>query len=124
MMFFGGVAEVIEDNAGLDARDAAFGIDLQNLSHVPGEIEHDRDIATLAGQRSSSATAKERSAEFTANGDGREDVIRIARKNYADGNLAVVGAVSGVESAAAIIEADFTTNAGRRASASPAASLD
>jgi hypothetical protein len=111
MMFFGGVAEVIEDNAGLDARDAPFGIDLENVSHVLGEIEHDGDIAALSCERGSTATAKERSAEVTTNGDGSEDIVRIARKNYADGNLAIVRAVSGVESAASIVEADVTTDA-------------
>src|SRR5215471_19373985 len=43
---------------------------------------------------------------FAADGDGGEDVFFVARKDDADGDLAVVGAVGGVESAAAGVEAD------------------
>ena len=44
--------------------------------------------------------------------DRRDDIIDVARQNYSDRNLAIVGAVSGVEGAAAGIEADFTAEVG------------
>ena len=47
---------------------------------------------------------------FAAGGDGGDYVVVVARKDYADGNLAVVGAVAGVKSAAAVVEADFAVD--------------
>ncbi len=58
VMFFGGVAEVVEDNSGLNAGDAAFGIDFENARHVLGEIQHDGDVAALAGQGCASTATK------------------------------------------------------------------
>ncbi len=119
MIFFGGVSEMIEDDSGLHARDAPLGIDLEDISHVLREIENDGDVAALSGERGAAAAAKERSTEVATNGDGRENIVGIARKNNADRNLAVVGAVGRVERAAAVVEADVPAHAGRRASASP-----
>ena len=69
------------------------------LRHVLGEVENDGDVAALAGERGAAAAAEQRRAEFAADGDGGEDVVGIVGKNDADGNLAVVGAVGGVEGA-------------------------
>ena len=43
----------------------------------------------------------------TADGDGGADVFFVAGDDYSDGNLAIVGAVGGVEGAGAFVEADF-----------------
>lgn len=48
---------------------------------------------------------------FAAGGDGGDYVVVVARKDYADGNLAVVGAVAGVERAAAVVETNFAVHA-------------
>jgi hypothetical protein len=77
---------------------------------VPGKIEHDGDIAALAGERGACAAAEERSVELAADRDRGENIVAIARQNYTDWNLAIVGSVGGVEGAAAAIEADFTSN--------------
>jgi hypothetical protein len=61
----------------------------------------------LAGKRSASTAAKERSAEFAAGGDSGEDILRVIRKNHSDGDLAIVGAVGGVESPGAVVEPHF-----------------
>ena len=70
VMFFGGVAEMVEHDTGLHAGDAADRINFENPRHVLGEIEHDRDVAALSGERCASAAAKKRGAELAAEGDG------------------------------------------------------
>jgi hypothetical protein len=49
VMFFGGGPEMVEDDSGLDAGDAAGGIDFEDTVHVLREIEDYRDIAALSG---------------------------------------------------------------------------
>jgi hypothetical protein len=111
VVLFGGVAKVIEHDAGLYASDAAPGIDLKNAGHVLGEIQHDGDVAALPGERGSGPTAEQGRTEFATNRNCGEDVVGIARKNYADRDLAVVGAVGGVEGAAAVVKANVAANA-------------
>src|ERR1700678_1009482 len=105
MMFFGGIAEIVEDHAGLHASNAADGIDLEDPRHVPGEIEDDGNVAALAGERGASATAEQRRSELAAERYGGENVVDVAGKNHADGNLAVVGTVRRVECAGSGIKA-------------------
>ena len=49
VVLFGGIAQVIENDSGLDLRDAVRGIDFEDFPHVPREIENDRYVATLTG---------------------------------------------------------------------------
>jgi hypothetical protein len=104
-MFLSGVAEMIENDSRLDPRDAAVGINFEDVAHVLGEVEHDGDVAALTGEGSASTAAEERSAEFTAGGDSGENILRVVGKNYTDWELAVVGPVGGVERARAVVEA-------------------
>jgi hypothetical protein len=108
VMFFGGSAEVIENDAGLDAGDAAVRIDLEDARHVFREVEDDGDVATLSGEGSASAAAEYRGVEFAAEGECGEDVVGVAGHNYADGDLAIVGSVGRVEGAGAIVEANVS----------------
>ncbi len=108
VMLLGGGAKVVEDYSRLNAGDAALGIDLENLRHVLREIEDDGHVAALAGQGSSASAGEERSVMVAAEGDGGEDVFFVARNDYADRNLAVVGAVGRVKGAGAGVEADFS----------------
>jgi hypothetical protein len=110
-MFFGGVAEMVEDDSGLHACNSTFGIDLENLSHVLREIKNDGDVAALSGERSSSAATKQRSAEIAADGDGGKDIVGIARENDTDRDLTVVGSVGRVEGAASAVEANVASDA-------------
>ena len=112
MMLLGGIAEIVEHYAWLDPGNAPLRIDFQDLIHVLGEIHDDGNVAALAGQRSAATAAKDRSAVLARQSDRRNDVIDVTRKNYSDGNLAIIGAVSGVEGAAAGIEADFAAELG------------
>ena len=111
MIFFGGVAEMIENDTGLDASDAAGGINLQDCCHVLGKIQHDGDVAALARQRCAAAPAKQGCAKFAADRNCGEHVICIVRKNNADRNLAIVRAIGRIKRAAAVVEADFAANA-------------
>ena len=107
-MLLGGGAKMVEDYSRLHARDAALGIDLEDVRHVLREIEDDGHVAALAGEGSSASAGEERSVMVAAEGDGGEDVFFVARDDYADRDLAVVGAVGRVESAGAGVEADFS----------------
>ena len=83
------------------------GIDFENPRHVFGKIEDDGDVAALSGERRAGAAAEQRSAELAAECDRGLNIVGIAREHDADGNLAVVRAVGGVESAGAAVETDF-----------------
>ena len=98
----------VEDDSGLDAGDAAVGIDFKDIRHVLREVEDDGGVATLSGERGAASAGEQRSAMFAAKGDGSDDVFFVARDDDADRNLAIVRAIGGVESAAAGVEADFS----------------
>jgi hypothetical protein len=112
VMFFGGVAQLVENDSGLHASDAASGIDLEDRGHVLGKIEDDGDVAALAGERRSSATTEQRRAKVATDGNSGENILSVAGNDYANGNLAIVGSVGGVESTGAGIEADLAANVG------------
>src|SRR5262249_49105667 len=109
-MSFSGGAQMVENDAWLDAGDALLGVNLQNLRHVLGEVEHDGDIAALARERGASAAAKHRGAVLAAGGDGSNDVVVVSRNYDANWDLAIIRAVGGVECAAAVIKPDFTAD--------------
>ena len=108
VMLFSGGAKAVEDDSWLDTRNAALGINLEDVRHVLRKIEDDGGVATLSGERSATAASQQRSTVFAANGDGREHVFFVARNDHSDWHLAVVGAVGRVESAAAGVEADLS----------------
>jgi hypothetical protein len=112
VMFFGGVAKIVEDDSRLHARDAAGGIDFENPRHVPREIEDDGDIAALAGKRGASPAAEQRGSELAAEGDSGENVVDVAGKHDTDWDLAIVGTVGSVEGTGSGVE---TNVAGRAA---------
>ena len=109
VMLLGGGADVVEDYSRLHAGNPALGIDLEDIRHVLREIEDDRHVAALAGQGSSAAASEERSVMVAAEGDGGEHVFFVARNDYADRDLAIVGAVGRVERASAGVEADLSS---------------
>src|ERR1700716_4319671 len=88
LIFFRGVAEMIEYHPRLNPGDAARRIDLQNPRHVFGKIQNDRDVAALACEGRPSATAKQRRSEFAAERDGGQNVVYVAGKHDADWDLA------------------------------------
>jgi len=112
MMFFGCVAKMVKNHAGLYSRNSAGGINLKNLRHVLGEIENDSDVAALASERCAGTSTKEWRAELAAESDRRKNIVKIPGKNHSDRNLTVVGAIGRVKSASATIKADFALNPG------------
>jgi len=110
MMFLGSVAEAVEKHSGLHPGRAPLKIDFHDVAHVASEIEHQGDVATLSGERGSTAAAQQRSAILAGERDGGDDVIGVTRENHSDGYLAIVGAVRGIKSAAARIETDIAAN--------------
>src|SRR4029077_1880651 len=111
VVLLGGVAEMVEDHAGLNAGKLAGGIDFEDLREVLGEIHHHGGVAALAGERRASTAGKNGSTVFAAGGERRDDIVVAARDHDADGDLAIAGAVGGVEGAAAAVEADFAGDA-------------
>ena len=70
MMLLRGGAKIVEDDAGLDACDAALGIDFENARHVFRKIEDDGGVATLSGERRASSAGEQGSVVVAAQGDG------------------------------------------------------
>ncbi len=52
--------------------------------------------------------AKQRSTVFATDRHGREHILLVTRNNHADRDLAVVGTIGGIKSAAAGVEANFS----------------
>src|SRR6266550_613824 len=101
---------MIQDHARLHSGKSPHRIDVQDCGHVLRHIEDHGDVAALSGERSSAPAAEKWSAIFASKGNGGDYVVVVAGKDYADRNLAVVGSVSGVEGASAVIETDFAAN--------------
>src|SRR5436853_712537 len=89
--------QFIEHDSRLHSRKLSFCIDLEDAIHVLREINDDGDVTALAGQAGSAATTRDGSAEFSAKGDYRDDVVAIARNDDADRQLPVVRAVGRVK---------------------------
>jgi hypothetical protein len=107
-MPLGGVAKIVENNAGLNPGNTPRRIDFQDLVHVLRKIQDHSDVAALAGERGTAAAAQNGSAKFTRQRNCGDDIIYVAWEDNTDRDLAIVGTVGGVQSAAAGIEADFT----------------
>ena len=104
---FGPAPQRVEDDAGLDAGEPTFRIDLQDPVHVFREVEDDGDVAALPGEARPGASWQHGHAELPARFDRGGHVLGVARDDQADRHLAVVGGVAGVQGAAARVEADF-----------------
>ena len=110
MVLLGGSAQMVEDHSGQHPRQAACRVDVEDLRHVLGEIQDDRNIAALSSQGCPTASAEERRAKFPAQSNRGNYVIYVMREYDSDRYLAIVGTVGGVEGAAAIIKADLATD--------------
>jgi hypothetical protein len=108
VVLLGGSAQIIKHDAGFDAGNAADRIDFENTRHVLRKIEHDRRVAALSGERRAASASEQRGVVVAAQGHGSENVFFIARNYDADGNLAIVRSVGGIEGAASGIEANLS----------------
>src|SRR5271154_4596812 len=75
MVFFGGVAQTIEDDPGLDSRYAPRRINLDDVPHVPGEIEHYGNVAALPGERGAGAPAQYGRAIFSRQRNACDNIV-------------------------------------------------
>ena len=105
LMFLRAVAQRIQNDAGLDAREFSGRVDLQNLVHVLREVQNHGDVAGLPGEARAGAARQDRRAEFPARGHRRDHIVVIARNHEANRNLAVIRAVGGIQRAASAVEA-------------------
>ena len=89
---------------------ASGSIDVEPV-HVAGEIEDHGHVGALAGEAGACAARQHGGPSGAAGGERGFDVGRIAGKDDADGKLAVVRGVGGVERARARIEENVAAKA-------------
>ncbi len=82
------------------------GIELLKCIHVARVVKDHGHVDALAGEAGACAAGQNGSAGGAASRQRGFHVGGVARKNYADGQLAVIRRIGGVESARAEIEAD------------------
>ena len=104
------LAQVVEDDARLHHRSTGRRIEGHDLVQVLGAVDDDGDVAALPGQAGAAAARQERRPKSPALFDGGDDVVDGARDDDADGNLAVVRAVGGVERPVTRVEADLAAD--------------
>src|SRR3954452_6543121 len=102
-----GGAQVIEHEAGTDARELFVDVQLKDLIHVLRPVHHDGNVTSLPRERSAAAARENRRAELAASRDGGEDIVNIFRDHDSYRNLTIVRTVGGIERAAAGVKADF-----------------
>src|SRR5579864_6211532 len=106
--FIGAITKLIQDAAGLYPGIFLSGIDLHNLVEVLGEIDDHGDVAGLSAEAGAAATRQQRRVVLACQSDGLNYVFNGLGNDDADRDLAIVRAIDGVESACAIVKADFT----------------
>ena len=108
-----GLVELGEHDAGLDAGEAALGIDRFDLGHVAGEIEHDGVIDALAGEAGAAAAWEDGRAVVAGDGDGCGRVGGAAGEDDSDGLHLVERGVGGVEQAGGAVDQEVGLSAQR-----------
>jgi hypothetical protein len=110
---------VIEDQARLDTGEPPFAVDLDDLVHVLGEIEHDRLVAGLAGQARTGAACEHGCAVIAADRERRDDIVGVARNHDTDRQLPVVRRIGRIERAATLAEAHLAAHPDRQLPCKP-----
>src|SRR5882724_8872536 len=105
------IAQMIQDDAWLDPREASLWVEFQNLVHVLREIQNDRDITTLSGKARAGTARKHRRAELAASCHRRNYIFGIAWHHQPDRNLSVIRSVCRVKRPAPAVKADFASDA-------------
>jgi hypothetical protein len=97
-------AQLVEDQTGLDAGGARLRVDLQHPVQVLGEVQDDRGVHRLAGDRGAGAAGQHRHVVLPADGDRGLDVVGVARGDVPDRHPPVVRRVRGVHRPGAAVE--------------------
>src|SRR5262245_55493323 len=98
--------QVVENQTGLNACDAALRIDLEDLPQVLRHVEDDRDVAALSGQACAGAAGEAGDTLFAADSYRVDDLSHGTRDDDGNGHLTVVRGVGGVQGAGPGIEGD------------------
>ncbi len=114
VMGLGGVAQRVQDDAGLDPRETPGRIDLQDPVHVLAEIEDDRHVAALARETGAGSPGEHRRSIVPADADGGDDVLGVTWDDEPNRNLTVVRAIGRVQRSAPAVEADLAANFARQ----------
>ncbi len=96
--------QLIEHDAGLNARGARLHVDFQNLVEVPAEIDDQAGPDRLAGQTRPSAARNQRQLELPGNFNGHGNIFARGRQNDARRLDLVDASVGAVEGAVIRIE--------------------
>ena len=75
MVFFRGMAQIVENSAGLNTPELSFEIDVEHLVQVFRHIDNDRRVAALTSQAGSAAATGDRRAIVASHRNGRDDVV-------------------------------------------------
>ena len=79
IVFFGGIAQPVEHDAGLNAGEFLRRVEFQNRVHIFREVDDDCHIAALAGQAGAASARQNRCAQLTACGHSRNHVGLVQR---------------------------------------------
>jgi hypothetical protein len=109
-MGFRSIPKGVQNYAGLNARELLIGIDFENLIHVFCKIQDDGDVAALSRQACACSTGENRRPKFLTRCYRADDILVIAWHDQADGDLAVIRSVGGVEGTTAPIESHFPSH--------------
>ena len=111
----GGVAEAVENDAGLDAGELVGRVQRFERVHVARVVEDDGDVGGLACEAGAGAAGQNGGSGGATGFEGGYDVGGVARVNDSDGKLAVVGGIGGEEGAGAEVEEDIAADGGTEA---------
>ena len=111
VVLIGVLTKMVEHYARLYPGIFLLGIQLDDLVQVLREINNHGHVAALPGQTGSPAASQDGSLMLAGHSHGLNHVVNGSRNNHANGNLPVIGAVGGIESAAAFIKANFSRDA-------------
>src|ERR1035437_4007903 len=109
MVQLGGLAETVEDDARLDARQLCGGIDGGEIVHESREVEDNSHVGALAGKTGSRSAWQDCGSGCAAGGKSGLDVSGVAGQNHADGKLTIIRGVGCVKGAGTEIETDIAS---------------
>jgi len=97
-------AQAVQHNAWLDCREFRGCIDRAECVHVTRKIEDYGDVGALACEAGACSTRQHGCAQCPAGGERGFDVGFVGRVNDADGKLAIIRGIGGVESTRSPVE--------------------
>ncbi len=112
VMPFGGLAQPVENQTRLDARQLCIGIDRRQAAHVLRVVEDHGHVGTLAGQAGARAPRQDCGSCCAAGGESGLHICGIAGHNDAHRKLAVVRRVGRVERPRAQVEPNISAKCG------------